>query len=254
MSSSPFLAGPISNCCITGFKHEGEPVGRVETIAGIETYVSDPPSNGAAGPKKVIMFFSDVFGPFYTNAQLLQDYFASCGYHVVGLDYMFGDYFTKYEGRPVSEIIPWVDEKLRVAREETPKWIDEIRKIYGEDAKYCSIGYCFGGPFTIELAATDKVVAAGFVCPIYITEEHFRNIKKPFLLSCSEHDVTFPTPQRHKAEEILAEIKATYHVQVFSGVEHGFAARGDITIENIRWTKEQSAKTIITWFDRFCSA
>lgn len=50
----------------------------------------------------------------------------------------------------------------------------------------------------------------------------------------TEHDITFPTSERHRAEEILAEIKATYHVQVFSGVEHGFAARGDITLENIR--------------------
>lgn len=79
MSNSRLLAGPIADCCITGFKHEGEAVGRVETIAGIKTYVSDPPNKDATGSKKVVLYFSDVFGPFYINAQLLQDYFASCG-------------------------------------------------------------------------------------------------------------------------------------------------------------------------------
>jgi hypothetical protein len=53
-------------------------------------------------------------------------------------------------------------------------------------------------------------------------------------LSFAETDQTFPTESRHRAEGILAEIKATYHVQVFSGVVHGFATRGDPTIEHIR--------------------
>lgn len=32
----------------------------------------------------------------------------------------------------------------------------------------------------------------------------------------------------------MAEIKATYHVQLFSGVSHGFATRGDPNVENSR--------------------
>lgn len=43
----------------------------------------------------------------------------------------------------------------------------------------------------------------------------------------SETDFTFPTSSRHRAEEILAETKATYHVQLFSGVKHGFSTRGN---------------------------
>jgi hypothetical protein len=40
--------------------------------------MSEPPSS-ADGPKKVVLFFADVCGPFYLNNQLLQDYFASRG-------------------------------------------------------------------------------------------------------------------------------------------------------------------------------
>jgi hypothetical protein len=69
----------------------------------------------------------------------------------------------------------------------------------------------------------------------------------------------------------LEEFKATYHVQIFSGVAHGFGTRGDPDVENSRmfykpwnfprlslvadlilgWAKEKSAQGIIEWFIRF---
>jgi hypothetical protein len=68
----------------------------------------------------------------------------------------------------------------------------------------------------------------------------------------------------------LEEIKATYHLQLFSGVSHGFGTRGDPEVENSRisflkistrtiiidclilgWAKEKSAQGIIEWFLRF---
>ncbi|KAF9481283.1 alpha/beta-hydrolase [Pholiota conissans] len=247
--TSPLLAGTFTDCCFTAFKHEGDPVGRIETIAGFQTYLSDPPAD-TTGPKKVILFFSDVYGPFYNTAKLLQDFFASHGFYVLGVDYFFGDYYHHHRDTPGYNLVGWVENKLKEALSVTPKWIDEVRKIHGEDALYCSVGYCFGGPFTTDLAATDKVVAAAFAHPAFITEDQFRKVKKPLLLSCAETDHTFPTHARHKAEDILAEVKATYYVQVFSGVEHGFT-RGDTTVENIRWARQQSAESIVAWFKRF---
>ena len=47
-----------------------------------------------------------------------------------------------------------------------------------------------------------------------------------------EDDFTFPLPARRRAEDILVERKRTYHIQVFSGVKHGFAVRCDPNVEN----------------------
>lgn len=49
----------------------------------------------------------------------------------------------------------------------------------------------------------------------------------------AEVDPTFPAENRRKAVDILIERKATYHVQLFSTVRHGFALRGnpDVPIE-----------------------
>jgi dienelactone hydrolase len=46
-------------------------------------------------------------------------------------------------------------------------------------------------------------------------------------MSCSEVDHTFDGPSRRLALDILQERKKTFHYQLFSGVEHGFALRGD---------------------------
>jgi len=50
---------------------------------------------------------------------------------------------------------------------------------------------------------------------------------EPLFLSCSEIDHTFDVPSRRKALDILQKEKKVFHYQLFSGVEHGFALRGD---------------------------
>jgi len=80
-TETPVLAGPPGDCCIKGVRHSGEPAGKTITIADVQTYISEPPakSAGSQDKKKIILYFADVFGPFYINAQLLQDYYASYG-------------------------------------------------------------------------------------------------------------------------------------------------------------------------------
>ncbi|KAJ7725180.1 Alpha/Beta hydrolase protein [Mycena metata] len=250
-STSPTIAKAHCEDCFTGVKHSGDPVGKTVTIADVQTYVSKPPSAGAAsGPKKVVLFFSDVYGPFFLNNQLLQDYFASQGFFVVGIDYFLGDpvYIHTEEG---FDRDAWLDKSHKQAREVFPRWLEEVRKEYGADSKYCAVGYCFGAPFVMDLGATDDIVAAAFAHPAFLNEDQFKNLRKPLFLSCAESDFTFSTESRRRAENILAEAKAQYQFQVFSGVQHGFAVRGDPDVPDARWAKEESARGIISWFARF---
>ena len=50
---------------------------------------------------------------------------------------------------------------------------------------------------------------------------------EPLFLSCAETDHTFDATSRNRAVDILISQKKSYHLQLFSGVEHGFALRGD---------------------------
>lgn len=78
---SPVIAGPPGECCLKGVKHFGEISGKTITIAGVETYISEPPAKAKScnHEKKIILYLADVYGPLYINAQLLQDYYASHG-------------------------------------------------------------------------------------------------------------------------------------------------------------------------------
>ena len=88
-----------------------------------------------------------------------------------------------------------------------------------------------------------------FAHPAFLKEHHFENIERPLFLSCAETDFTFETDSRNKASQILREAKKPYHLQLFSGVEHGFALRCDLSNAYQRWCKEESANGIAKYFD-----
>ena len=96
-TTSPLLAGAFGDCCFSAsLKHEGDPVGRIETIAGFQTYVSDPPaSTTGSGPKKVILYLSDVYGPFLNSIELLQDFYASNGMRLSSVIVLLLTFFWK---------------------------------------------------------------------------------------------------------------------------------------------------------------
>ena len=72
---------------------------------------------------------------------------------------------------------------------------------------------------------------------------------EPLFLSCSETDHTFPTDARRRAIDIMSKNRCKYQLQLFSGVEHGFALRGNMEDAYERYVKEQSLKGIVEWFD-----
>ncbi|TFK21082.1 alpha/beta-hydrolase [Coprinopsis marcescibilis] len=247
--ASPILAGSIGKDCVEGAVHSGHALGKNISIADVPTYFAEPASEPAV--KKVILFLSDVYSPFYINNQLLQDEFASNGFYVLGIDYFFGDPIQDNQGRPGFNQTAWFNKSRKQAEESLPKWLAAVRQIYGADAKYGAVGYCFGAPYALELGATENVIASAFAHPSGLTEDHFNKLKKPLLLSCAETDSSFPTASLRRASDILAQRKATYHLQIFSGTTHGFATRADPTIPNAVWAKEQSAKSVVEWFNRF---
>ncbi|KNZ77284.1 Protein AIM2 [Termitomyces sp. J132] len=259
--ASHVLAGPPGDCCFKAVKHSGTPVGKRIEIAGVPTYISEPSTQLADGRKKIILYLADVFGPFFLNNQLIQDYLAENGFLVLGIDYFFGDGFGFHLDEEGFDRMAWIENAKVKANEVYPKWLETVRETYGTDARYFSVGkfspiinkyrYCFGAPFALDLATTNKVSASAFAHPAFLNEEHFTKLTKPLLLLCAESDHTFPLESRRRAEDLLVEAKASYHISVFSGVSHGFAVRCDLEIENERWAKEEAARQTVDWFTRF---
>jgi len=264
--SSPdrVLAGPPGKCCLKTVQHTGEPVGKTIKLGDLDTYVSYPVQAAEKAHKRVLLFFPDVAGPFFVNNQLICDFFASHGWLVLAPDYFLGDPVTKHrkivDGKAIVDegfdFEAWLEHNHASALKITPPWIEAVKSEFGTaDAKFATLGYCFGGPFVLDLAGGDLVSSAAAAHPAYLTESHFKKSKQPLFFSCAEIELPLGlgADSRHLAEKILAENKQYYHFQLFSGVEHGFACRGDINDENQRWAKEESANTILRWFERFCN-
>ncbi|KAI8192315.1 hypothetical protein K4K53_009154 [Colletotrichum sp. SAR 10_77] len=192
-----YLAKPSGECCLKGTIHEGEERGSWEVIADVETYVSKPPTDKANG--HIVLYFPDVWGMF-VNGLLVMDAFADAGYLVLGLDYFRGDPVWKHRkdrndtSNPGFDYEAWKRKHTAFADVAVPKWVEAVKQQYGkETTRFACVGYCF----------------------------------EPLFMSCSEVDHTFNVPSRRRALDILQSEKKIYHYQLFSGVEHGFALRGD---------------------------
>jgi len=55
----------VGACCLSGHLHQGTPKGRVETIGGIQTYVSEPEGDSKA---MSVVFISDSTSDAKTGA------------------------------------------------------------------------------------------------------------------------------------------------------------------------------------------
>lgn len=66
----------------------------------------------------------------------------------------------------------------------------------------------------------------------------------------TETDSIFPAEKRHQSEEILAKTGQPYQINMFSGVEHGFAVRADISKPVIRFAKEAAFTQAVAWFNQ----
>lgn len=143
----------------------------------------------------------------------------------------------------------WKRKHTAFADEAVPSWVKAVTDRYSNDArtKFVCVGYCFGAPYVCSELQKGVVTAGAFAHPAFLKEHHFRNLKRefrchyklgtplqssdsftgPLYLSCSETDHTFDAASRRKALDIMQSERKIYHYQLFSGVEHGFALRGD---------------------------
>ena len=75
--------------CASGTLHDGTPVGRIETIHGLQTYITDPPDGAKA--KGIVVIIPDAFGWTLPNSRVLADRYAERGgWRVMLPDFMDG--------------------------------------------------------------------------------------------------------------------------------------------------------------------
>ncbi|ETS83525.1 hypothetical protein PFICI_05401 [Pestalotiopsis fici W106-1] len=250
---------PPGDCCGQGFKHEGEPAGKMITVASKwDGYLATPPM-GTEHKEATVLYIPDILG-IYNNSKLLADQFAARGYQTLVVDVMNGDPApANFDSIPGFDLPTWISEGTDGKKPHTKDAIDPIvsaavaylRESLGAN-KVAAVGYCFGAKYLIRHLVSE--IDAGFVAhPSFVDEEELAAITKPLSIAAAETDSIFTTERRHKSEDILTRVRVPYQINLFSGVAHGFAVRCDLQQKGQRFAKEQALLQAVAWFDHHLS-
>ncbi|OAA63692.1 dienelactone hydrolase [Niveomyces insectorum RCEF 264] len=243
---------PPAHCCTTGVKHEGDHAGKIIKIADKwDAYVAEPApgkSNGAA-----LVYLPDVMG-IWTNSQLMADQFAAHGYTCVIPDIFAGDALA-LNRPPGFDLKAWIAQGSDGKSPHIPATIDPIVeatiaaiKTQLGFKKIGAVGYCFGGKYAVRHYKTGIEVAF-LAHPSFVEEDELTAITGPLSIAAAENDKIFSTEKRHLSETLLQKTGKPYQINLFSGVAHGFAVRGNLENKIERFSKDQAFFQAVQWFD-----
>ncbi|OJD16561.1 hypothetical protein AJ78_03298 [Emergomyces pasteurianus Ep9510] len=240
-------SNPPAACCSRGFKHEGTASGEIIKIGDFDAYITHPPT-ATAKPEKAIIILTDILG-LADNTKFVADDYASRGYLTVVPDLFGGKALTMNQFQGLD---------LRVwLKDYTPETVDPItaatikymRETLGVK-RIGAVGYCFGAKYATRLLKEGGGANVGYVAhPSFVLPEELEAIKGPYAISAAESDRIFPANLRHESEGILIKTGQPWQINLFSGVEHGFAVRGDLSNKVVKFAKEQAFVQAVTWFN-----
>ncbi|KAF2457445.1 dienelactone hydrolase family protein [Lineolata rhizophorae] len=238
---------PPGQCCIVGVKHEGQATGEMKTIGdNISTYFAYPKDKST---QNAILILTDGMGHGVINSQLIADQLAANGYFVVMPDLFYGD--PAVMNAPGFDIYAWLPKH----GPETVDPVVEAALKHMRGPLGCKsvggVGYCFGAKYVARNLKAGRVDAGYIAHPSLLTLEELRAIEGPLSIAAAETDETFPPEMRHESEAALKDVGVAYQINLYSGVEHGFAARGDVSKRLVKFAKEQAFLQAVAWFDEW---
>ncbi|KAL5348560.1 hypothetical protein ACLOAV_005976 [Pseudogymnoascus australis] len=233
---------PPAACCTKLTKHEGTTTGTFEKIGDIDAYFARPADNSN---EKAIIIFGDIFG-IYQNIKLVADSFAARGFLAVVPDMLDGDSLSTedYDNKNV-DIPGWLQRHLPDAVDPI---VEKVIAHLRETLKVKKIA----GYVVRNLKRGEGLLDAGYLAhPSFITTEEFRAITKPVSIAASEIDNIFTRENRYEAEKILVDLNVPFQINVYGGVEHGFALRADMSVKKNLYAMEDAFKQATNWFENW---
>lgn len=240
-----------------------------------EAYLSSkntkPPEGGQ---KKAIVLLTDIFGLPLVNCKILADAFNER----VGVDVYVPDLF---QGRPPvtleqiqpyqkdlpGEKLTWSEKFWFVAKFITflpgflpnrPKFANIRAETFirglKEEKGYSdigAIGYCYGGHVSTYMAATDLIKTTIVTHPGMINASMIEAIKVPSLWQIPEEDEQTPDKLRNEIRGILNKKDGiAFEFTEYKGTRHGFAARPNLGIPQIKQAYEDALDEGVEWFKK----
>ncbi|EIW79010.1 alpha beta-hydrolase [Coniophora puteana RWD-64-598 SS2] len=235
---------------VVGVRHEGIPEGEIETINGVETYISTPSTKYPE--HKALLFLTNVFGIPLKENKLLADDFARNGFKTVVPDLFNGDPVSaEANDKGEFDLQTWFHIHNRA---QTRQPVDKVISGLKEQGitSFAAIGFCFGGRTAFDLAFDKAVKAVVVNHPSLLEnpadlERYFAHSKAPLFINTCD-DEYFPIDFQAKADEIFGgKFEPGYKRVFWPGCEHGFSVRCDLRDERSKAGKEGAFKAAIEW-------
>ncbi|KAI9879822.1 MAG: hypothetical protein M1830_007004 [Pleopsidium flavum] len=273
----------MSSCCLSGKVHDGTPVGHIETIGGLETYISEPKDKART---KTIIFITDIFGWEFKNTRLLADNYAKAGFYVYIPDLHQGDSlpisFLQNVEPPLKDketaglvdtakntavigttLPPWLlKHREGVTKPLVDGFINAVRMIPGTD-KLGAIGFCWGGRYAILAAHGQSKdangssiggVDAAYAChPSLVSiPADFEPVTKPLSLALGTKDSLLDEKSIGQIQDVMAKKTDVPHeIRIYEDQVHGFALRSDWSSEKDKEAMNTAEKQGLDWFNKF---
>lgn len=235
-------SNPPGKCCAEGNFHEGTPIGTHKELFGLPTY-----SVGNSSSSNIIVILTDIYGNKFNNVLLIADEISKNGDYLV----LIPDILKDDPVIPGADLQKWLPNHTA---EITAPIVDDFLQKVKQELKpkfLAGIGYCFGAKYAVQnLSSTGYLDSAAIAHPSFVSIEEVKAIKKPIIISAAETDPIFTPELRHQSEDELAKLNGVrYQVDLFSGVAHGYAVRGDIKDPLVRYAKEKTLKDQLCFFE-----
>jgi dienelactone hydrolase len=113
------------------------------------------------------------------------------------------------------------------------------------------IRYCYGAKIVVDLNLAGLTDCTAVAHPSMISKADLTNLKTPISFALAEADDQFSPPMAEYTQVTLKEKNLPFELEVYEGTCHGFASRGDLTIEKVKKGCEGSIVQAVNWYKKY---
>ncbi|PSR78958.1 dienelactone hydrolase family-domain-containing protein [Coniella lustricola] len=233
--------------------NDGTSVGTEVVVDGVTLYITMPPPH-AAVTNTAVLYLTDVFGINLTENRLLADSFARAGFVTVAPDLFNGQPAPSDLNDPTFNTTAFLAAHGPDVTDPVINTAIEFINNNLNTTKLAVTGYCFGGRYSFRFtdpARSLKADVAFAAHPSAWEDEEVSAIGAPTAVAAADGDSLMPPSLRAELEALLLNISSPYQLSLYSGVEHGFGVRANVSDPVQKFAKETAFLQAVRWFTSF---